>query len=175
MKRVEQFSGCQNLGLDSDLTVWIGKSGMRWGQLLSTIQYQMITRRTPNIIVLHLGGNDIDSVPQAQLIRSVQADLNYIQSLFTKTLLVWCDILPRLSWRNSQSDDPRVLNLKRKRINRAAREAIRKFPLGRIISPHILGYMEDLFHRDGVHLSEFGNLTYLQTLKNSIRQFSKEI
>ncbi len=51
---------------------------------------------------------------------------------------------------------------------------IRTFSLGRIITPHILVYMTDLFHSDGVHLSNFGNIAYLQALKNSIRQFSQE-
>ena len=43
-----------------------------------------------------------------------------------------------------------------------------EFSLGRVISPHILWHMAELFDNDGTHLSEFGNLTYVQTFRNFI-------
>ncbi len=177
VKRAETYAksmGCQNLGQEHDKTIWMGKSGMRWGQLLPAVQYHMISRGSPKILIIHLGGNDIDTVKQIVLRKAVQNDLDYLQSCFPTTVIVWCDILPRLYWRKNLFDSHKVLNLKRKRINRAAHERIRTFNLGRLISPHILTHMTELFHTDGVHLSEFGNLTYIQTLKNSIRQFSLE-
>ena len=30
--------------------------------------------------------------------------------------------------------------------------------------------MEELFHADGVHLSDFGNMTYIQTLQNLVHK-----
>ena len=43
-----------------------------------------------------------------------------------------------------------------------------EFCFGREIRPHILWYMTELFYNDGNNLSEFGNLTYVQTFKNLI-------
>ena len=44
--------------------------------------------------------------------------------------------------------------------------------LGKVVSPHILWYMTELFSNDGVHLSEFGKLTYVQTFRNLIKNFN---
>ena len=43
-----------------------------------------------------------------------------------------------------------------------------EFSLGRVISLHILWYMTELFDNDETPLSEFGNLTYVQTFRNVI-------
>lgn len=40
--------------------------------------------------------------------------------------------------------------------------------LGKVLSPHMLWYMTELFDDDGIHLWDFGNLTYVQTFRNSI-------
>lgn len=147
---------------------------MRWEQLLPKLQLYMITRGHPRMIIIHLGGNNVDSVPQKTLIDKVRDDLKYIHSVFQPALLIWCDILPRLSWRNNRTDDSKVLNLKCKRVNRAAHQYMTEFALGRFLSPHILWYMSELFSNDGVHLSDFGNLTYVQTFKNFIHNFINE-
>ena len=100
--------------------------------------------------------------------------IKYIHSVFQSSSLIWCDILPRLFWQNNKTDDSKTLNLKCKRINRAAHQYVTEFVLGRVISPHILWYMMELFSDDGVHLSDFGNLTYVQTFKNLIHTFIEE-
>ena len=48
-----------------------------------------------------------------------------------------------------------------------------KMSLGKVVSPHILWYMTGLFSNDGVHLSEFGKLTYVQTFWNLIKILKK--
>lgn len=147
---------------------------MRWGQLLSTLQLQMVTRGHPRGIILHLGGNNIDSIPQLTLMETIREDLKYIHSVFQSSLLIWCDILPRLVWRNNRYDNSKAINLKCKRINRAAHQYMTEFALGRVLSPHILWHMTELFDDDGVHLSDFGNLTYVQTLRNLIHTIVDE-
>ena len=92
--------------------VWLGQKGMRWEQLLPALQLHMITRGHPRMIIVHLGGNNIDSVPQINLMKTIGKGLIYIHSVLTSTLLVWCDILPRQVWRNNINGDSKVLNLK---------------------------------------------------------------
>lgn len=148
---------------------------MHWDQLLPALQLQMITRGHPRMIILHLGGNDIDTIPQFSLMDSIKKALIYIHSVFYATQIVWCDILPRLKWRNNKSDDSKTLNLKAQRVNRAARQYMTELPRGSVIKPHILWYMNELFSKDGVHLSDFGNLTYVQTFRNLIHKFIADI
>ena len=82
-------------------------------------------------------------------------------TFFSSSMLVWCDILPRLFWRNNNTKDSKTLNLKAKRINRTAHQYMTVFGLGQVLSPHIMWYMTELFDNDGVHLSDFGKLTYV--------------
>lgn len=137
---------------------------MRWEHLLPRLQFLMLTRGHPKIIILHVGGNNIDSVPQLTLMQSIKDDLEYIHSVYSPAMLVWCDILPRLFWRNNKTEDSKALNLKAKRINRAAHQYMTG--LGQTLTPHILWHMTELFDNDGVHLSDFGKLTYVQTFRN---------
>ena len=166
--------GCEQLGQTRHRIVWLGKSSMRWEQLLPSLQLQMITRGHPRMIIIHLGGNNVDSVLQLALMEAIRDDLKYVHSVFQSSSLIWCDILPRLFWRNNKTDDSKTLNLKCERINRAAHQYVTEFALGRVLSPHILWYMTELFGDDGVHLSDFGNLTYVQTFKNLIHTFIEE-
>ena len=147
---------------------------MRWEHLLARLQFLMLTRGHPKIIILHVGGNNVDSVPQLTLMQSIKDDLKYIHSVFSSSMLVWCDILPRLFWRNNNTKDSKTLNLKAKRINRAAHQYMTDFGLGQVLSPHIMWYMTELFDNDGVHLSDFGKLTYVQTFKNLITKIIEE-
>ena len=155
--------GSQQLGQTRYQIIWLGKSSMRWEQLLPRLQLHMLTRGHPAAIILHVGGNSIASIPQFTLMKAIKDDLNYIHTVFNSSALVWCDILPRLFWRHNKNDNSKALNLKTQRINRAAHQYMTKFSLARVISPHILWHMTELFDNDGTHLSEFGNLTYVHS------------
>ena len=166
--------GCEQLGQSKYRIVWDGTSSMRWEQLLPRLQFLVLTRGLPRIIICHVGGNNIDSVPQLSLMQTIRDDLKYIHSVYGSAMLIWCDILPRLFWRNNETDDSKTLNLKCKRINRAAHQYMQDFSLGQTLTPHILWYMSELFDNDGVHLSEFGKLTYIHTFRNLIHKIINE-
>ena len=82
---------------------------MHWTQLLPALQYQMISRGQLEIIINDLGGNDINAIAQNKFIKLIKYDIQYVQSVFSSTTLIWCDILPRLAWRNNRHDSPKVL------------------------------------------------------------------
>ena len=144
--------GCWHLGQTRHQIVWLGTSSMRWAQFLPSLQLQMITRGHPRVIIIHLGGNNVDSVPQFTLMETIWDDLKYIHSVFQSSLLIWCGILPRLLWRNNRDNNSKALNLKCKRINRAAYQYSICF--GESPQSHLLRYMTKLFGDDGVHLSD---------------------
>ena len=69
---------------------------MRLDHLLPCLQLLMLTRGHHRITILHVGGNNIDSVPQMTLKQSINDELKYDHSVFSSSSLVSCFILPRL-------------------------------------------------------------------------------
>lgn len=163
------------LGQSQFRVVWLGQGGMRWNQLLPALQFRMITRGHPHVIILHLSGNDIDTISEFDIKKSIMEDLQYIHDVFHASHIVWCDVLPRLNWRNNHFEDSKTLNLKTVRINRAAHHYLAELSRTAVIKPHILWHMDELFDNDGVHLSDFGNMTYIQTFKNFMHSFISKI
>lgn len=152
---------------------WMGTPGMKWCQLLPAVQFQMMFNHPPALILIHLGGNDLVSIKQARLMKSIKRDLNYIASVFPHTLLVWSDILPRKLWRgmvNTPTSLARI-NEKRKRVNRAGRQVIRGLQQGRYIIHEIETITTGLFHEDGTHLTRVGNAIFLTALLEACRIF----
>lgn len=54
--------------------------------------------RSPDILVLHVGGNDLGARPMCELIRNVKFDFLHLRSAFTGMLIVWSDMVGRTSW-----------------------------------------------------------------------------
>lgn len=162
-KRAES-RGIHNLGLPEQYTVlWFGKRGMHWGELLSAVQREMLFRQIPAMILVHLGGNDIETCNVGKFVKLICKNFKYLISVFNQTQIIWSDILPRVCWEGIPS-----LTKKRKRINRAGHGAVRKHNLGTIISHDIDGSNSELFRTDGVHLSDKGNDIFLDCLSHSL-------
>lgn len=165
VKRAHNYAITDNFTLTDKNVWWCGKSGMRWEGLLQTIQLQMLHNPPPKILIIHLGGNNIHNTKITKLISAINKDIKYLRDTLLDTHIIWCDILPRLQWRNNLSESPKLLNIKRKRINRAAHQFLRLLENTSVISPNIPWHMSELFMTDGVHLSDMGNMVYLQTIK----------
>lgn len=50
---------------------WIGVWGMRWSKVLSEIRFYAVNDRYPNILLLHVGGNDMALRPSRDVIRDI--------------------------------------------------------------------------------------------------------
>ena len=134
---------------------------MRWEHLLPVLQLHMLTRGQPAATMIYVGGNSIASILQFTLMKACF-------QLTLTGLVSYSDILPRLVWRHNKNDNLKALYLKTQRINRAVHQYMTEFSFGRVIRLHILWYMTEMFDNDETHLSEFGNLTYVQTFRNFI-------
>ena len=110
-----------NLKLENTEVLWMGKRGMVWAQLRPLIQYQSMHRSAPAMIVIQLGGNDLSYIGIPELVDNIKSDVKYIQMLYPTSLIVWSDIIPRLSWRDVEIAFNKQMDLKRKRINRVGR------------------------------------------------------
>lgn len=161
-----------NLGLDGNI-LWLGKGGMHWRELLPKFQCTLLFNPRPGMIVIHLGGNDLVTVKQAKLMRAIKKDLKYLASVFTSAKIVWSDILPRKKWLGIENTPKnlKIMDNKRKRINRAGRQVVRGLAHGRAIIHELDTEVPGLFKPDGVHLTLIGNAIFLNTFKEALNIF----
>ncbi|XP_040279883.1 uncharacterized protein LOC120995003 isoform X2 [Bufo bufo] len=66
----------RQLGFDRGTAIvrWIGRRGMVWGSVLQEVHRQARLDRVPDILVLHVGGNDLGVRPCRELIRDIRFD-----------------------------------------------------------------------------------------------------
>ncbi len=146
---------------------WQGKGGLGIRQLVGFIKLLLSVEESPDIIVVHCGGNDIGSIPALQLRILIIDTLDLIKQLIPGVLLVWSQILPRLEWRGEVCH--KALNKVRERVNnKVATDVIAKG--GRYIRYPELDQNISLFV-DKVHLSDMGNNFFLHSLQAGLQQF----
>lgn len=146
----------ENLGLDpSSFRIhWYGRRGMLWEDLVFELGRLYALYTSPDIIVIHLGGNDIGKVKTLDLISSMQDTFRFLRINSPNTVLVFSEIIPRLCWSNSLVF--KSLNKVRKRINRAMEKFL--VPDLGLSFRHmeLEGNLPGLYRFDGIHLSEVG-------------------
>ena len=94
--------------------------------------------------------------------------------LYPTSLIVWSDIIPRLSWRDVDVAFNKQMDLKRKRINRAGRSCVCANSFGRIVKIDINRNTPGFYKSDGTHLSDVGNQMSLFTFSEALGQFFKD-
>ncbi|MEW8547622.1 MAG: SGNH/GDSL hydrolase family protein [Candidatus Thiodiazotropha sp.] len=153
---------------------WNGRSSMSTLDLHGVLQFGLLQGLSPSMIVMHLGGNDIDNSNTCKIIKHLKANVRYLFCNFPQALIVWTYILPRFQWRNTDNSEESLLKMdkKRKRINRQIKEWVLSWPNGRVIlHKDITCDTPGFFLPDGVHLSDIGNDMYLLTLQDAITSF----
>ena len=70
--------GTPNLGLVDTVVDWDGHSLMRVQELHSILQFGMLQGRCPSMIVIHLGGNDIDNMIHWKIVNKIRSIAKYI-------------------------------------------------------------------------------------------------
>jgi lysophospholipase L1-like esterase len=146
---------------------------MKWNQLLPKTKALLERSPVPNVICIHLGGNDLVSTPLRKLTKQAQRDINTLAKLCPQTVLFWSDILARVSYRNAESNSK--MEKPRKTLNSAMRAHTRKNGVKSIRHPPagINWNMPHLCRNDGVHLNDLGNDILLENLQEGIHCFER--
>ncbi|XP_072854614.2 uncharacterized protein LOC140706831 [Pogona vitticeps] len=154
-----------DLGLGAQASItWRGMRGMRWIQLGRLTAFGC---SPPDILVIHLGGNDLPQVPGKALILDILRDLERLHALYPRMRIVWSTIIPRLHWRGAKNMD-RVNNARRL-VNKEVCRGVSKSGLGSVIGHRrILTSNLGYFREDGVHLSEAGLDILLDDLRGGL-------
>ncbi|XP_041423511.1 uncharacterized protein LOC121395057 [Xenopus laevis] len=157
-----------NLNLDKQQVkvTWLGLRGAIWHNLLAMLS-QMISRwGQPDIVLIHLGGNDIGKEKTIEIIRFIRRDLAQLHFSFPKVLFVWSEMVSRIIW--FQSPETKALDRCRKKIN----SAIAKFAKGLNVFTYRHTDLEltgsGLYRDDSVHLSDIGLDIFNNGLRNAI-------
>lgn len=95
---------------------WIGIPGMLWSRVVPEVHRVSRWDRVPDVLVLHVGGNDLGIRSCRHLIRDVKFDVLRLRMAFPDTVLVWSDIVGRTYWRAARSVDK--LNKARIKVNK---------------------------------------------------------
>lgn len=118
-KRVAQRSYSVNLSLllECFTLYWRGIRGLQWFQLYFHLSRMYQVWPPPSILVIHLGGNDLGNIRTLDLLFGIKQNLHRFKLRSPYTVIVFSEILPRLSWFSSLQQ--KVMQKMRKRINRA--------------------------------------------------------
>ncbi|XP_068100045.1 nuclear factor 7, brain-like isoform X2 [Hyperolius riggenbachi] len=100
-------------GKDNYTVHWMAKAGMQWHELASELKRKIANMGAPNILVVHLGGNDLGVLTTFYLIASINNVLLDISRRYRDTVVFWSCMVPRAEWFNT------VLEKCRKNINRS--------------------------------------------------------
>lgn len=133
---------------------WKGIRGMKWESLI-TILESMSHLPEPDVLVIHLGSNDIMSIESRVLIQLMKHDLQIIRGMFPETVIVFSEILARLKWRGNES--PEEGEQRRTLVNKKICKHLIKRGGFVISHPGVSVEMLDLFRIDGVHMNNKGN------------------
>ncbi|XP_028983518.2 serine/arginine repetitive matrix protein 2 isoform X2 [Betta splendens] len=164
------------LGMDPSKVAiwWKGTQGMTWSQLLSQLHQLKVTWPNPDVLIVHLGGNDLSTDSPTDLLASVKKDLTSIKSIFPQCVLVWSNILPRRVWRHST--DSHEVDLVRTTVNRRIQNVVSELGGTSLTHDNIrCGSNTGLYRADGVHLSQKGIDTFNLNLQDFLEKWEVEV
>lgn len=89
--------GGRNLGLQATVQ-WRARRGMKWHDLDPFVLHLLKSFPPPDILVIHLGSNDLvsEELNSKILGQEIQCTFLRYHALMPQTILVWSNILPRL-------------------------------------------------------------------------------
>lgn len=149
---------------------WQGRGGLKLDNLRKHIRHLLTLDDTPDLIVIHIGGNDIGETRLGLLNRNLKKFMNWLAVKMPNCKIVWSAILPRLNWRSSlklKSMD----NCRRRLNSSVASHLISKG--GFYIKYPDFKADHRFLKEDGVHLTKLGNQIFLNTIQGAIEQFVK--
>ncbi|XP_040905011.1 uncharacterized protein si:dkeyp-121d4.3 isoform X2 [Toxotes jaculatrix] len=153
---------------------WKGIQGMTWSQLLPQLHQLKVTWPNPDVLIMHLGGNDLSTDSPTDLLASVKKDLTSMRSIFPQCVLVWSNILPRRVWRHSA--DSHEVDLVRTTVNRRIQNIISELGGTSLTHDNIrCGTNTGLYRADGVHLSPKGIDVFNLNLQDFLEKWEMEV
>ncbi|XP_077140620.1 uncharacterized protein LOC143805314 isoform X3 [Ranitomeya variabilis] len=154
-----------NLSMSADLVriFWFGIREQKWNSLMDQVTLIYSKFPSPDVIIIHLGGNDIGKLATVGLLFLMKQNFLELRIMFPNTILIFSEIVPRLLW--LKSEDLKFCEKIRKRLNRSMSKFMPS--IGGLSFRHVdlEGGVPGLFQNDWVHLSEIGTDIFNLNLK----------
>ncbi|KAJ7344908.1 hypothetical protein JRQ81_000858, partial [Phrynocephalus forsythii] len=134
-------------------------------------QFERIARlatagHPPDVMLVHLGGNDIGCQTGKSLAQDIVHDLTAWKEDAPEAKLVWSTIIPRCQWKARCA--AQLMNKVHREINRDVCRAM-VHGLGTVVGhPRIPAASAELYRDNGVHLSDRGMEIFLTDLKRGL-------
>jgi len=155
-----------HLGLPANAHVWWqGYGGMKLNGLIPKIKLLMAVNKTkPDIIIVHVGGNDIGRRPILDVMREYKQTLDELFTLLPGVKVGGSQIMPRTAWR--YSTDLAAMSKSRRRLNAYFKNLI--LNQGGFYVHHNIS--QEHLAPDGVHLTPIGNDILINAYASNLAQ-----
>ncbi|KAM3929163.1 uncharacterized protein RB166_006951 [Leptodactylus fuscus] len=146
----------KQLGFARELATirWLGLRGMLWGRVLGEFHRFARLDRPPDVLLLHVGGNDLGRRPFRELINDIKFDLLRLWAMFPGMVTIWSDIVPRKVWKDVRSVER--INKARIKVNRAVGRFMARNGALAVRHLELESGSGAFWRRDGVHLNAVG-------------------
>ena len=125
--------------------------------------------RSPAMILIHLGSNDIGTIKTFNLIENIETDILRFKLLFPNCRIIWSELLMTRYCHNAKKGT--ALEKARKRVNCANKNFVLSEGHCENKHPNIRAGKKTLFRHDGVHLSDIGNDIFLNNIQAGLEAF----
>lgn len=142
-------------GLKEMVFLWRGVGGLRIGQLRRLVDETRAHEglQSPDLIILHLGGNDMVDLGRLAVREALLTEIAWLGRAFLQARIAWSCMIPCRTWGDRVRS--RALNVSVRRLN-GEMAKLCSGP-GRLCHiPNKLIRGDQMFHHDGVHLSDIG-------------------
>lgn len=158
------ISNSSDLGLKNAHITLHGIRGMKWFSLVETVN-SLTEDNIPDIIVIHLGSNDISFCNPLPLIKKMKADLSLFTEKFENTIMIFSEVLSRRFWGRIDSWEGEK---KKMHISKEVGPFIEEKG-GKVVGHNRIYWKnKSLFRGDGIHLSDKGNDILLEDFKECL-------
>ena len=147
---------------------WIGVQGMMWGRVVPEVHRYASLDWPPDVLVLHVGGNDMGVRSMLEVTRDIKFDVLRLRMAFPQMVIVWSDMIARTSWRLARSVEG--VNRARRKVNCDVGRFMARN--GGLVARH-LDLEEDTWRYlrgDGVHLNAVGIVLWFLGLQDGIER-----
>ena len=153
-----------DLGLKNVQITWHGIRGMKWCSLVETVN-SLTDNNSPDIMVIHLGSNDISFCSSLPLIKKMKTDISLFTEKFGNTILIFSEVLSRRFWGRIDGWEGEK---KKIYINKEVGSFVEEKG-GKVVGHNKIYWKnKSLFRGDGIHLSDKGNDILLEDFKECL-------
>uniref|UniRef100_A0A3B3H4X1 Protein kinase domain-containing protein n=1 Tax=Oryzias latipes TaxID=8090 RepID=A0A3B3H4X1_ORYLA len=153
----------ENFGLDSKIN-WIGKVNMRWRDVFDHFKSEVSQQRSiPDILILHVGSNDLGNTNVSDLLCQMVKDLKWLHDNFPTMKIGYSFITPTSIRGTEKIDNDRI------RINKTIQSSVELFNGFVIEHPRLIPFSH-LFKSNGIHFTIEGFEMFVSSIYDRLEQ-----